>query len=382
MQKLLVLQTHPIQYYAPIYRVLAERARLNLVVVYLTDAGARTHFDPGFNRQVAWDVDLLSGYRYRILQPGSEWNGRGFIRADDSAIAKILREESPDWILLYGYASLMNWRAWWHARRNGVHVLYGSDSNIRTDRATGVFHRYIKKIMLWVYFHGVTSFLSPSEGNRAYLARYGAPVEKIKWSPFAIDVARFRQVSYRATRKYTFVWAGKFIGLKRCSDYLLALQNLRKAGLEFKALLVGDGPEAPALASLSRSLQDTGHLEELGFVNQIDMPSVLASAEVFVFTSAKEPYGIAATEAAACGNALIVADTIGCVGAGGSALLGENALDYPAGDVDALTRRMRQLIEDRGILSKLQAASHVIAKQHDLHVAAETIEEVVGKVVP
>jgi len=377
MQKLLVLQTHPIQYYAPVYRVLAERAKLNLVVVYLTDAGARAHFDPGFNRQVAWDIDLLSGYRCRILQPGSEWNGRGFLGADDKAIDKILREERPDWILLYGYASLMNWRTWWHARRNDVRILYGSDSNIRTDPATGVFRQYLKRLVLQTYFGGVCGFLSPSEANRAYLTRYGAPAGKIKWSPFAIDLARFHQADLPATRKFMFVWTGKFIGLKRCTDYLLALQNLRAAGLVFKALLVGDGPESRLLATLSTSLQESGHLEETGFVNQSDMPNVLASAEVFVFTSEKESYGIAATEAAACGNALIVADSIGCVGTGGSAQPGKNALTYPAGDVRALTESMRQLIENRDRLRKMQAESLEIAKLHDVSIAAGIIEETV-----
>ena len=372
--KLLILQTHPIQYYAPIYQALAQRDNVDVVVVYLTDAGAKAHFDPGFNREVAWDIDLLSGYRYKVLQPDTSLNNRGFWKKHDALLTQLIEDEQPDWILLYGYSSRMNWSAWRYAQKHAVRVLYTSDSNARIDFHKTKLHAYIKAIVVNRFFKGVNYFLSPSDANREYLIKYGALPTKIIWLPFAIEVARFSNAIKNTDRRFTFVWAGKLIERKRCADYLSALSMLKAEGLSFKALLVGDGPLFETLTSLVSSLQNSGHLERLGFVNQKAMPEILASAEILIFTSESEPYGLIATEAAACGCALVVADKIGCVGSLGSAQPNINTLVYPCSDVSALANCMRTLVQDENKLKKMQAASIEISLQHDVQCAATIIE--------
>src|ERR1700722_1605851 len=58
-----VLATHPIQYQAPLYQELARRGAVDLDVAYLSHPGALPFRDPGFGVKLAWDIDLLSGYR-------------------------------------------------------------------------------------------------------------------------------------------------------------------------------------------------------------------------------------------------------------------------------------------------------------------------------
>src|SRR5205814_5194687 len=58
-----VLATHPIQYQAPLYQELARRGVVDLEVAYLNSAGARPFRDPGFGVTLAWNIDLLGGYR-------------------------------------------------------------------------------------------------------------------------------------------------------------------------------------------------------------------------------------------------------------------------------------------------------------------------------
>jgi glycosyltransferase involved in cell wall biosynthesis len=375
--KLLVLQTHPIQYYAPIYRELAKRGVIDVVVIYLTDAGVKAHFDPGFNREVEWDIDLLSGYRYKVLQSGGSLNNRGFWKLHDPLLIKTIEDEQPEWILLYGYASLMNWAAWWYAQKHNIGILYTSDSNARIDFHQSKLHAYIKGMVVSRFFKGISYFLSPSDANREYLLKYGAESTKIIWSPFAIEVVRFRNAIKNTDRPFTFVWAGKLIERKRCIDYLTALSILKEEGLIFKALLVGDGSLFDSLTPLASSLQNSGHLERHGFINQAAMPEILASAEVLVFTGENEPYGLIATEAAACGCALVVADKIGCVGSLGAAQQDINTLVYPTADVSALVNCMRSLVKNGDRLKTMQAASMDISLQHDVQCAAEIIENTI-----
>ena len=59
--KLGILATHPIQYYAPLYRVLANRPELDLTV-YFAHRPTATEQGIGFGVPFAWDSDLTLGY--------------------------------------------------------------------------------------------------------------------------------------------------------------------------------------------------------------------------------------------------------------------------------------------------------------------------------
>jgi hypothetical protein len=62
-----VLDFHPIQYHTPLYQRLATRGNVELDVLYLNDLGLRSAIDPGFGVPVSWDIDLVSGYRGRLM---------------------------------------------------------------------------------------------------------------------------------------------------------------------------------------------------------------------------------------------------------------------------------------------------------------------------
>src|SRR4051794_8064768 len=105
-----IATTHPIQYYAPWFRWMAENASLDIKVFYLWEFGTVRNHDPGFRRSIEWDVPLLAGYDYEFVankssRPGTDhfW---GIRNADLNAR---IAEFSPDAVLLIGYryASMM-----------------------------------------------------------------------------------------------------------------------------------------------------------------------------------------------------------------------------------------------------------------------------------
>jgi len=376
-RRLIVIATHPIQYYAPLYRLLAERSVVDLLVVYLSDAGAAAHVDADFGRTVSWGLPLLDGYPYTVLQPGTAITSRGFWARYDGGLIPTLERLSPDWVLIYGYASRMNWAALTWARRRGVKVAYASDSNIYDPKRSII--QPVKHLIVRSFFRQVHAFLSPSEANATYLRKFGAPSERIHRLPFAVDVGRFQQNAPAAgvKRPFDFIWAGKFIPLKRAGDFLAALERVSQvAGRPIRALIAGDGSLRGQLTAQARSLPSTCQVEFVGFVNQTAMPSVLQAGSILVFTSDREGYGLIATEAAAAGLALVVSDRIGCVGSTVLARPGVNALTYRAGDVEGLATAMARLLAEPDLRARMQEASFAISREHDLDHAAQVIEGV------
>ena len=326
---------------------------------------------------MVWDVDLLSGYRYWIAKPGLKLSDLTFWSRQAPCILARVEAERPDWILVYGYSSRMNWQVLRYAGRRRIPILYASDTNIRIEGALGVTKGLIKSVVVGTFFRGVSRFLAPGNNNREYLLKHGAPADRITWSPFAIEVQRFHSSIQDRDRTYDFLWAGKFIRRKRCQDFLAALAELERRGLQFRALLIGDGPLLESISSIAWPLVRSGKLDQRGFSNQSEMPRLLGSARSLVFTSESEPYGLIATEAAAAGCALVVADGIGCLDEKGSAQSGRNALAYPCGNVAELADAMHQLLADSTKRRSMQEASVLIAKDHDVSKAAGIIESVV-----
>ncbi len=60
--RLLYLVDRPIQYQAPLLRLIAGLGDIDLRVVHKDAGGADGRFDAGFGRAVTWDVPLIDGY--------------------------------------------------------------------------------------------------------------------------------------------------------------------------------------------------------------------------------------------------------------------------------------------------------------------------------
>src|SRR6516164_5960899 len=79
--RIAVLNSHPIQYFAPLYAYLNAAPDLDVTALYLSDVSIRGGKDAEFGRDVKWDLDLLAGYRSvfvgsaaRTREPGGFWS--------------------------------------------------------------------------------------------------------------------------------------------------------------------------------------------------------------------------------------------------------------------------------------------------------------------
>jgi hypothetical protein len=65
--RIAVLNSHPIQYFAPLYAYLNAAPDFEVTALYLSDVSIRGGKDAEFARNVKWDIDLLDGYRSVFL---------------------------------------------------------------------------------------------------------------------------------------------------------------------------------------------------------------------------------------------------------------------------------------------------------------------------
>jgi glycosyltransferase involved in cell wall biosynthesis len=304
-----VLATHVIQYHAPLYQQLSRRALVDLEVAILSQHGVRPFRDPDFGITVAWDVDLLSGYRSTLLECGSRGDRARWI----FALSAWLRRQ--DIVVLHGHANPQMLLATALCRALRVPYLLRGESPPETS-ATG-WRCLARHILASFTVSGAAGALTIGQRNAAFYDRYGN-VPQFR-APYSVDNDRFRAVSEtmrpeRAERltslgldpcRPTAIFSGKLTPRKRPLD---AVHAIARCDGEINLLILGDGP----LRAQVRHFEGELPVRCLGFVNQADLPGWYASGDILVLPSEKETWGVVVNEGMACGLVPVVSEAVGC----------------------------------------------------------------------
>lgn len=325
------LVSHPIQYYAPIFRELARRCELTVFFAHRQTAEQQAQ--AGFGVAFDWDVDLLSGYDSRFLvnvarQPSTD----RFTGCDTPGIADEIAHGRFDAFVVPGWALRSYWQAVRACRRFGVPVLVRGDSQLVTQRNSTI--RIAKALAFSQLLRRFDGFLYVGQRNREYLLHYGAPSERLFFSPHCVDNDAFAAASSDIDRpqgRRRVLFVGKLIGRKHPADLLHAVARLRDKPVQIA--FAGSGELESELRQIAAA--SAVHADFMGFVNQSELPAVYASADLLVLPSdGHETWGLVVNEAMACGTPAVVSDAVGC----GPDLVepGRTGATFPLGDVAAL----------------------------------------------
>ncbi len=349
------LVSHPIQYYAPIFRELAKRCDLTVYFAHRQTAEQQSR--AGFGIAFEWDVDILSGYEHRFLtnvarQPSTD----AFWGCDTPSIGNEIATGKFDAFVVPGWALKTYWQAIRACHRAQVPVFVRGDSQLGGPRSPAV--RFAKALVFSRLLRSFDGFCYVGQRNREYLLRHGAAPDRMFFSPHCVDNDWFgsradvaRQThDERGSGTRRVLFAGKLVERKRPLDALHAVAQLHAAGMSVEMIFAGSGDLQAALAEAARMASLPANF--LGFVNQSRMPAVYASGDVIVLPSdGSETWGLVINEAMACGTPAVVSDAVGC----GPDLIetGATGATFPMGDVPAMADAIgRVLAFDRGAIGK------------------------------
>jgi hypothetical protein len=96
--KLAIVITHPIQYYAPLFKLLAARGNIDCKIFYTWERGAEK-FDVGFGKSFDWDIPLLEGYNYTFVSNDGNMK-KGFWDVKNPRLNKEIQSWKPDAVLV------------------------------------------------------------------------------------------------------------------------------------------------------------------------------------------------------------------------------------------------------------------------------------------
>ena len=375
MKKLAIVTSHPIQYNAPLFQLLATGGKVEIKVFYTWEqSGQGSKYDPDFGKKIEWDIPLLEGYEYTFVKntakdPGSHHFG-GLV---NPTLNKEIAAWQADAVLVFGWSFRSHLRCmrYFHGK---VPVIFRGDSTL-LDEMPGIRRRIRRLLLRWVYSH-VDQALYVGTNNKQYFLEHGLQEKQLVHAPHAIDNHRFampddvysRQAAEKRSQlgikddDLVLLFAGK-LEPKKNPFFLLELAR-RISDPRLKVLIVGNGVLE---GELKQAAGADARILFLDFQNQQQMPVVYRMGDIFVLPSRGpgETWGLGANEAMASGCALLLSDK-----AGGAVDLvdeGRNGLIVGSEDWEKGRDWVESLLTDRVLLGRMKTASrhHVLRFSYD-----------------
>ncbi len=354
--RVLAVSSHPVQYAAPLFRMMARHPQLDLLVAYCSLRGAEPGKDPGFGVEVAWDIPLLDGYPWVLVRNLSPRPGVSrFAGLVNPGLWSLIRKRRFDVVIVYGYAYVGFWFAILAAKFSGSGLILASDATSLAPRDGKRWKTPVKRLLLpWIY--GLADVISaPSSGTISFVRSLGIPQDRIFLTHYTVNNEYFKKAAAAASREEirkswnvppdarVVLYCAKLQPWKRPQDSLRAFAraNVPRAYL----VIAGDGPLRTKLEEEAQALGIADRVRFLGFVNQSKLPGVYVASDLLNLPSEYEPWGLVVNEAMNCGVPAVVSDR---VGSGRDLIDGhDTGFVYPVGDLEALANILRQVLPDR-----------------------------------
>jgi glycosyltransferase involved in cell wall biosynthesis len=327
-------------YRIPVFNALARHTGIDLHVIFLAENDPAQRQWLVYKDEIRFSYEVLPSWRRRV--------GRHNFLLNWGA-ETALRRAAPDFIVCGGYNYIASWQSMSWARRNRVPFILWAESTTRDLRGGRALIEFLKTRFL----RGCDAFVVPGKSSIDYLRNYGVPEEMIFTAPNAVDTPFFAQRAELIRRQAPmhrrtlglparfFLFAGRLVPEKGIFDLLDAYQALtpeirNEVGLVF----VGDGPARSTLHQRAAAV-DPGAIHFAGFAQREHLATYYALADVLVFPTYTDTWGLVVNEAMACGLPVISSDAAGCV----ADLVehGWNGRVVSAGEVGQLSSAMDEL---------------------------------------
>ncbi|MFM8315728.1 MAG: glycosyltransferase family 4 protein [Deltaproteobacteria bacterium] len=353
--ELLIFDTHPIQYRAPVFRELSKKVPSLKVYFFNSDFdGDKWWFhEVGKAKSLAWGLELQEGYWNETLKTDSLGVWKTYQK-----LKQILLLEKPKAVLVYGYYLKEHWILRCLCAQLKISLIFigetfsSNSSFIRRLMTSPLQHFFLK---------GVKSFISIGEKNNLfYLSKKISP-EKIIPAKYCIDTHFFQKEEPQASvhrnelrnrlgiekDDFVLLFVGRLFERKRPQD-LISLHEMLLHTKNVHTVVIGSGPLEGELKSQCQQLP---RLHWLGFQNQLQTRDWYYAADLLVVPSEFETWGLVVNEAFSCGLPALVSDSCGV--AHDLVIHQKTGFVYPVGSIHSALESIKTVLTDRTLLKQL-----------------------------
>ena len=213
----------------------------------------------------------------------------------------------------------------------------------------------------------VKNVISDMTQSQIYVIQNGIDFEDIH------NVQPHKSIEYPS-----ILFVGGLSKVKGIDTLLNAVPIIRKKILNLCVYIAGSGPEENKLKELVKELNIEENVNFLGYISGIKKYSYYKSADVCVFPSIYEPFGIVLLEAMACGKPVVASNV------GGIPFVveeGKTGLLFESGNVEDLADKIMTILKNEELREKMGEAGRERAKEFTWDKIAERTVEVYKEIL-
>lgn len=222
--------------------------------------------------------------------------------------------------------------------------------------------------------HTADRVIAISSGSRQELkSAYRLSPDNLSLIPHGVDTERFRPRDdvhpAVSQHKLTLLSVGRLVSRKGISTVIEAMTQVEEQAVEL--LIAGTGRHEERLKQLAHSRGVSEHVNFLGYVDDEELPVLYSAADVFVFPSRYEGFGLVFLEALASGTP-VIGTSVGGV----PDIVEDGKMGYIVrGDATAFSEKINHLCDDSEQMSAMSMAARESTRNRTWSHVAEQVEE-------
>ena len=302
----------------------------------------------GVHAGLKFREELPSHLPIETLLPETSWHQANKLHLSWLVWQRLTRLD-PGAVLVPGYYTLPAIvAALWAKTHHRISFLMTESTAF--DHTRVPWKEAIKSFLLRTLFDAAAA---GGSAHRRYLAQLGFPMDRVAGRYDVVNNAGLAAAVEEAGAlgpetlglplKPFFLYVGRLAPEKNVAALLAAWVAFRKAGGCWALVLVGDGPDLPALRLQAHASGFADDVLFPGLRPSRELPRFYAHAGCFVLPSTREPWGLVVNEAMACGLPVLVSTQCGC--AEDLVREGKNGFTFDPTSISELTRGLTHVAD-------------------------------------
>ena len=284
----------PAPYRLPVYEQLAASGVLDFCVFFFSgrEPDRDWALQAGNFRQVFFQENFLS-FRNRFIHFNPD-------------LWQQLRRFRPEVIITTGF-NPSHLIAFAYARIHRIRHVAMTDGTLNSEKKLSLLHRVVRRIV----YRRSSAFIGASDGTNDLYRRYGIAPERIFKSHLCADNAAFA-LAPRVPKHFDFIFCGRFAAVKNpffAIDVACAVSQ--RLGRKVTILFVGSGELLAEMQAAVLARAEWLDAAFAGFATQAELPALYGSAQLFLFPTQWDPWGVVANEACAAGLPVLISPVAG-----------------------------------------------------------------------
>ncbi len=254
------------------------------------------------NRRVTgWQFSMDKRRRGKVVD-------RWFVHIEPGYITQLIHER-PDAVISseMGFRTLVA-LAYGACFRKPVWVWWGGTGH--SERHADRFRRLLRSVIA----HWAKRWISYGQTSTEYLFSLGIQSDRILQIQNCVDESRYDtdvELAFEIEPRPVLLHVGQMIARKGITEFLRAAARLQQEGFSFSIVLVGGGPDT---AKQQQFAAEVGLQNVHFFPAQPPnaMPNFYCSANVLIFPTMEDVWGLVANEAVLCNLPVLCSQYAGC----------------------------------------------------------------------